>query len=40
MIDQSVEGLLDDQLGVEDDEFGAFRYKIVAQVELEEFQVN
>ena len=40
MIDESVEGLLDDQLGVEDDQFRAFRYKIVAQVELKEFQVD
>lgn len=40
MIDQSVEGLLDDQLGIEDNEFGTFRYKIVAQVELKELQVD
>lgn len=40
MIDQRVERLLDDQLGVEDDQFRALRYKIIAQVELKEFQVN
>ena len=40
IVDEGKEGLLDEQLRVEDDEFGRGRDEVVALVEAEEFDKN